>query len=289
VDRGNSDAETALHGPFQDVLDDPGLSKTSRERPDMWMMSPVPNTRLQAAMDAASLTIEQIAAQVDVDPKTVERWVNADGRTPHRTTRQRVAALLRVEANHLWPTNGRQSIAPLDDVAELVHLYPSRSSAPFSLWTELIHGVREAMDVLVFSGQFLVEQHNMLPVVRTKAAEGVRFRFVVGNHTSPAVIQRAEEEGTTGGLEGRIQMMRRYLQDVAGLPGVEVRTHGTILYNSIYRFDDQALINGHAFGSLAGQNPMLHIRRTDGGSLWEHYMRSYERVWEIADPEPAGR
>jgi transcriptional regulator with XRE-family HTH domain len=255
----------------------------------MWMMFPVPNSRLQAAMDAASLTIEQIAAQVDVDPKTVERWVNADGRTPHRTTRQRVAALLRVESSHLWPTNGRQSVTSLGDVAELVHLYPSRSSVPFSLWTELIHGVREAMDVLVFSGQFLVEQHNMLPVVRTKAAQGVRFRFVVGNHTSAAVIQRAEEEGTTGGLEGRIQMMRRYLQDVAGLPGVEVRTHGTILYNSIYRFDDQALINGHAFGSLAGQNPMLHIRRVDGGSLWEHYMRSFERVWEIADPEPAGR
>ncbi|MCE3551350.1 helix-turn-helix domain-containing protein [Pseudonocardia sp. RS11V-5] len=249
----------------------------------------MPNIRLQAAMDAASLTIEQIAAQVDVDPKTVERWVNADGRTPHRTTRQRVAALLRVEETHLWPANPRQPSAPTNGVAELIHLYPSRSAVPFALWTELIHEVREAMDVLVFSGQFLVEQHNILPVVRAKAAEGVRFRFVVGDHTSPAVIQRAEEEGTTGGLEGRIQMMRRYLQDVAGLPGVEVRTHGTILYNSIYRFDDQALINGHAFGSLAGQNPMLHIRRLDGGSLWEHYMRSFERVWEIADPEPPGR
>ncbi|MFC7659591.1 XRE family transcriptional regulator [Pseudonocardia benzenivorans] len=145
------------------------------------------------------------------------------------------------------------------------------------------------MDVLVFSGQFLVEQHNALPIVRTKASEGVRFRFIVGDHTSPAVIQRAAEEGTTGGLEGRIQMMRRYLQDVAGLPGVEVRTHGTILYNSIYRFDDHALINGHAFGSLAGQNPMMHIRRVHGGSLWEHYMRSFERVWEIADSEPVER
>jgi len=240
-------------------------------------------------MHAASLTIEQIAIQVDVDPKTVERWVNADGRTPHRTTRQRVAALLRVDETHLWPNNTRHHSTPPAGLAELVHLYPSRSAVPFGLWTDLVQRTREAMDVLVFSGQFLVEQHNMLPIVRTKAAEGVRFRFLVGNHTSPAVIQRALEEGTTGGLEGRVQMMRRYLQDVIGLPGVEVRTHGTILYNSIYRFDDQALINGHAFGSLAGQNPMLHIRRIDGGSLWEHHMRSFERVWEIADPEPAGR
>ena len=50
----------------------------------------MPNSRLQAAMHAASLTIEQIAIQVDVDPKTVERWVNADGRTPHRTCRRRL-------------------------------------------------------------------------------------------------------------------------------------------------------------------------------------------------------
>jgi hypothetical protein len=99
------------------------------------------------------------------------------------------------------------------------------------------------------------------------------------------VIQRGIEEGTTGGLEGRVQMMRRYLHEVATLPGVEIRTHGTILYNSIYRFDDQALINGHAFGALAGQNPVLHLRRLPGGLMWEHYMRSFDRVWQTATPE----
>jgi transcriptional regulator with XRE-family HTH domain len=261
------------------------VPETSRDVDD----DGVPNDRLRAALDAAGLTIEQLSVRVSVDPKTVERWVYSDARRPHRTTRQQVAALLRVEEGHLWPAGPRQNGAAATGVAELVHLYPSRSAVPFSLWTDLIHGVTEAMDVLVFSGQFLVEQHNILPVVRAKAAEGVRFRFVVGDEASPAVIQRAVEEGTTGGLEGRIQMMRRYLQDVAGLPGVEVRTHGTILYNSVYRFDDQALINGHAFGSLAGQNPMLHVRRVPNGTLWEHYMRSFERVWEVAQPEPAGR
>jgi hypothetical protein len=141
------------------------------------------------------------------------------------------------------------------------------------------------MDVLVFSGTFLVEQYNLLPIMRKKAAERVRFRFLVGDETSSAVIQRAIEEGTTGGLEGRVQMMRRYLHEVATLPGVEIRTHGTNLYNSLYRFDDQALINGHAFGTLAGQNPVLHLRRLPGGLMWEHYMRSFDRVWQTATPE----
>lgn len=247
----------------------------------------MPNDRLRAAIDAAGMTIEDVSARVQVDPKTVGRWVYSDVRRPHRTTRQRVAQLLRVEEGHLWPADERPVSSAA--VAELVHLYPTRSAVPFSLWNDLIHGATEAVDVLVFSGQFLVEQHDVLPVIRSKAAAGVRFRLAVGDQHSPAVIQRAVEEGTTGGLEGRIQMMRRYLHEVAHLPGVEVRAHGTILYNSIYRFDDQALINGHAFGSLAGQNPMLHIRRVPDGSLWEHYMRSFDRVWDIAEPEPVER
>ncbi|GJF07281.1 helix-turn-helix domain-containing protein [Pseudonocardia sp. D17] len=245
------------------------------------------NDRLRAAIDAAGLTIEQVSVGVEVDPKTVERWVYSDARRPHRTTRLRVAQLLRVEETHLWPADRRPSAAPA--VAELVHLYPTRSAVPFTLWSELIRGAVEAVDVLVFSGQFLVEQHDLLPVIRAKAAEGVRFRLAVGDHSSPAVVQRAAEEGTAGGLEGRVQLMRRYLHDVAHLPGVEVRAHGTILYNSIYRFDGQALINGHAFGSLAGQNPTLHIRKVPDGTIWEHYMRSFERVWDLARPETAER
>jgi hypothetical protein len=105
---------------------------------------------------------------------------------------------------------------------------------------------------------------------------------MVGDEISPAVIQRAVEEGTTGGLEGRVQMMRRYLQDVGGTSGVQVRTHSTTLYNSIYRFDDQMLVNGHAFGALAGQSPVLHLHRTEGGVLWKHYATSVERIWELA-------
>jgi hypothetical protein len=82
-------------------------------------------------------------------------------------------------------------------------------------------------------------------------------------------------------------MMRRYLSEVAHLPGVEIRTHGTILYNSIYRFDDQAFINGHAFGRLAGQNPVLYIHRVPGGPMWDHFMKSFDKVWSTGIQEVA--
>lgn len=79
--------------------------------------------------------------------------------------------------------------------------------------------------------------------------------------------------------------MRRYLQEVAHLDGVEIRTHGTVLYNSLYRFDDHLLVNGHAYGALAGQSPVLHLKCSPSGEMWQNYMRSFERVWEKAKPE----
>ena len=67
-------------------------------------------------------------------------------------------------------------------------------------------------------------------------------------------------------------------------PGVAVRLHGTTLYNSIYRYDDELLVNAHAYGVPASQSPVLHLRRFPGGRLFDHYMASFERVWETAQP-----
>ncbi len=166
-----------------------------------------------------------------------------------------------------------------------MQVYPNRSKVPPTVWSELVEGATENVDVLFYSGTFLVEQYNFLPAMRAGAAGGMRVRCCVGDETSSGVIARALEEGTTGGLEGRVQLVRRYMQEIAGLTGIEVRTHGTPLYNSIYRFDDQMLVNPHSYGSLAGQNPVLHLRRLDGGLMWENYMRSFERVWSQAVPE----
>jgi len=141
------------------------------------------------------------------------------------------------------------------------------------------------MDVLVFSGAFLIEQYDLIPTVRSKAASGVRFRFLIGDESSEAVKQRAIEEGTPGGLEGRAQLMRRYLREVADLTGVEVRTHGTTLYTSLYRFDDNLLVNGHAYGALAGESPVMHLKQLPDGKMWDGFMRSFERVWETGTPE----
>lgn len=51
------------------------------------------NERLRAAIATAGLTIEDVAARAEVDPKTVERWIRL-GRLPHRAHRFATAKLL---------------------------------------------------------------------------------------------------------------------------------------------------------------------------------------------------
>ncbi len=242
------------------------------------------NERLRGSLAAAQLRTADLAERVGVDAKTAERWITT-GRLPHRTHRIAVAQALGVDEAYIWPSVLSSPTTQSASVAELLELHPSRAAVPHAVWSQLIGGAREALDVLTYAGTFLFEQHDIVEVLRTKSAAGVRCRFLLGDETSAEVHRRAEEEGTTGGLEGRIQLHRRYLRDVTGLPGVEVRTHSTTLYNSLFRFDQDLMVNGHAYGAPAGHSPVMHLRRVPGGRMWDHFMRSFDEVWKIATPE----
>ncbi len=241
------------------------------------------NERLRGSIASAGLRPADLAEAIGVDAKTVERWITK-GRMPHRTHRVAVAHRLEVDEAYLWPDVLTAPATQSASAAELLELHPSRSAVPADLWRQLITGTREALDVLVYAGTFLFEQYDLTATIQEKAVAGVRVRILLGDETAPAVKLRADEEGTAGGLQGRIQLHRRYLRDVLGMHGVELRNHGTTLYNSIYRFDQDLLVNGHVFGAPAAQSPVMHLRRVPGGRMWDHYMRSFEEVWKIADP-----
>jgi len=78
------------------------------------------------------------------------------------------------------------------------------------------------------------------------------------------------------------------LADKAGTDcRVRLLLHDTPLYNSIYRFDDEMLINVHAYGILAAYTPVMHLRRVDG-AFFHTYLESFERVWASASAPPCG-
>ncbi|WP_428983123.1 hypothetical protein [Phytohabitans maris] len=65
---------------------------------------------------------------------------------------------------------------------------------------------------------------------------------------------------------------------------IAIGLHGTTLYNSIYRFDDEMFVNTHVYGYPAAHAPTLHLRRLTGGDLFDQYADSFDRVWSTAKP-----
>ncbi|MGX1807885.1 hypothetical protein ACWIGI_19365 [Nocardia sp. NPDC055321] len=71
-----------------------------------------------------------------------------------------------------------------------------------------------------------------------------------------------------------------------GTPGVAVRLHGATLYSSIYRFDDDMIVNMHVYGRMAPQAPAMHLRQLTQGSLFEMYTQTFDDIWDAAAPYP---
>jgi hypothetical protein len=60
------------------------------------------------------------------------------------------------------------------------------------------------------------------------------------------------------------------------------------LYNSLLRFDDEVLVNSHFWGNPAADSPVYHFRRQGERGVAATAIRSFERVWEAAQPVPVG-
>ena len=100
------------------------------------------NTRLRATLRANGYTEADLASELGVDAKTVQRWVTQD-RTPHRSTAVRVAKFLDVPVPWLWPGLDEDSAG--ESRSEVVAFYPHRADTPKRLWLELLVG-RETAD-----------------------------------------------------------------------------------------------------------------------------------------------
>lgn len=174
--------------------------------------------------------------------------------------------------------------------AELVALYPHRADTPKALWLELLRGAVANIDLFANASLFLPEENpDAIAILKDKAVHGVRVRILLGDPETAAMELRGCEERLFEALVGRIKMALAYYRPLAGVDGVEFRLHGTSLYNSIFRYDDQMLVNQHIYGTYGYIAPILHLRKAPGCDLFDTYMRSFDLVWseESYDYAPA--
>lgn len=240
------------------------------------------NHRLRSVMAALDVSTADLASRVGADPKTVERWLTR-GRVPHPSTRVRVAQVLGRDETFLWPELLGGSRAISSSSSELVQMWPTRSAAEPAVWRALMASARERLDVLVYSGGFLVEVLQLVEVIRRGVPLGLRVRVLLGDPESEAVRSRGVDEGLPS-LPARCASTAEYLSPVMGLEGVEMRVHDTPLYASLYGFDDSWLVNTHTHGVPAMDSPLLHWQRVPGGLMVPYYEAAFERVWQVGRP-----
>ncbi|MGL5811193.1 MAG: helix-turn-helix domain-containing protein [Nocardioides sp.] len=178
------------------------------------------NDRLRAALAHNGFTTEQLARRIQLDPKSVARWLTRP-RTPHPANQRAAADALGVSPSYLWPSGrGLDFSSAASAHAEIVGTYPDRASVRSSVWLG-------------------------------------------------------------GTLGSKVRASMTYFTGLIEATGCEVRLHDTMLYASIFRYDDEALINPHIWGAPASANPILHIRDVDDG-LFAKYLSSFEAIWSRA-------
>ncbi|GGY02977.1 transcriptional regulator [Streptomyces anandii JCM 4720] len=238
-------------------------------------------------MAAGGWTYAALADKVEVDPKSIERWVNL-GRTPRRATAMLAAGILGEDVHALWPAL-RQARPARAVSPELVALYDQRADVPVSTFVDMLTQAREHIDVLVYAAVFLHEAYPRLnELLKERAAQGCTVRIALGDADSSNVQQRGDEEKFGHGIQSRCRLALMHYRPLVGVPGIEVRTHATTLYNSIYRADDQALVNAHVWGMNAYGAPVWHLRRSRAGGMFDTYADSFAAVWATATPVQEG-
>ncbi len=240
------------------------------------------NERLRSALLENGVTPNALAEVLDVDPKSVERWVS--GRTPYRRHRYAVAAHLGVDEAYIWPESLTPGQIASASESEIVNIYPHRWAVPSEMWRHIFDAAETDIGVLVYSGLFLSEDTGIHRIFRAKANEGVRIRILLGDADSANVLQRSADEGIEDALSAKIRNAIAMYKPLRAIDGIEFRLHDTILYNSIYRADDQLLVNTHIYGFGASMAPVLHLRQVAGGDMVSIYLNSFEKVWDTARP-----
>jgi transcriptional regulator with XRE-family HTH domain len=238
------------------------------------------NELLRRFLLQAGLREDDVAARLGVDPKTVRRWVN--GRVPYPHNRAAIADLLGAEEADLWPgASGTLTARIRPD--ELSTVYPHRSAVPREVWIRFFSSARREIGILAYSALFLAEDEGILRLLAEKSHAGVKIRIALADPDSSYVGQRGDEDPGDA-MPAKIRKALTLYRSVAATENAGIRLHRTVLYNSIYRSDEQLFVNQHASGIQEAQAPVFCLRDTGGWEMAALYCDGFERMWTAAIP-----
>lgn len=204
------------------------------------------NESLRRALLRARLSEEDVAASLEVDPKTVRRWL--EGRLPYLRHRWALAGLVGLDEADLWPQLRTARSRP----EEVRAVYPHRDGIPSEAWQGFFHSAEHEIDILADGALFLAEDPAVRATLHNCAAAGVTMQ----------VCLRNSGHSGAGPAVTRIRNGLALYDRLRETGDVEIRLHEVTLSDSIYRADDELLVVHHAYGVPTSRAPVLHLRRT---------------------------
>jgi len=242
---------------------------------------PVRNDRLRDAMRVVHVSEAQVARDLQVDPKTVTRWLR-EGRLPREQHRRAIARLLHVSPNVLWPD---VRLAGADSTGELIAAYAHRADVPTHQWRSMFAGAEERIDLLGYALLFLPEScPGLVDLLRRKGEAGACVRISFVDPSCASAVARDAEEGLSEGLLARIRTAMKYFRGVEGCAGVDVRCHTAPMYNSTFRWDDEMFVTPHLYGLPGYHAPLLHLKRRGEDGIFDNFAVHFEALWTDSLP-----
>jgi transcriptional regulator with XRE-family HTH domain len=250
------------------------------------------NERLRAAIKNAGLQLDDLADLVQVDAKTVQRWLS--GRVPYSRHRTRVATALGVSERELWPEVDIPAPIAGSGRLELVGAFARASDVLAPDWKTLLRDASERIELLDFTLIEILSAPGVPDLLAAKAAAGCEVRLLISYTTRARLAtdtpldEPYEDDEPPATHE--IARARGYIEPLLAIPGIEARKFATMRFNSIIRCDEQMLVTLHLWGTPGHQAPLLHLREGDHPGLFDQFETHYQSIWEHAahpiTPEP---
>jgi transcriptional regulator with XRE-family HTH domain len=234
------------------------------------------NEMLRRALFRTRLSEEDVAAHLGVDPKTVRRWL--EGRLPYPRHRLAVSELLGADEADLWP-EVHVVRAASSRHEEITAVYPHMWAVPHEEWRRFFGSAEREIDILTYSGLFLIEDVGLMDLFVAKARAEVRVRIALGDPDSSHVTERGVGEGIDHAIPTQIRRALTSFAPLLDASSVEIRMHRATLYSSLYRADNDLLVDQHVYGIPAANAPVLHLRRGASSEMFNSYADSFERIW----------
>ena len=247
-------------------------------------MSNEPNEQLRHALRNAGLEIDELAAELGVDPKTAQRWLT--GRTPYPRYRRRVADALRVPERVLWPYEVPDRDRVEAAATETIDVLTARDSPD---WRELLADARERVELLDLTlGGVITDGDGRL--LADAARRGCRVRVLVSDRDSIHLAIAEQEAGRYVSLTSRsassddldrvVELLSPHLERGE----LELRKFVGAGSYRILVFDDQALVRLRLPGVDADAMPWLYLTRERGDGILTGFTQHFETVWQNSEP-----